>query len=119
MIICRWTPKEEGGIKMVKTVSEALERKSVREMSLEEIISEIRQLEEELPKPFVQVVTKMIRSKGKYYAYAYLQWREGKTVRTVYLGKQVPEDIAERIMLQGRLKVLKRELKRRMAGVRI
>lgn len=102
---------------MANVVSEELERKSVREMSLEEIISEIRELEEDLPKPFVQVVTKMIRSKGKYYAYAYLQWREGKTVKTIYLGKQVPEEILGRIMLQRRLKVLKKELK--MAGARI
>lgn len=98
---------------------EVVQRKSVREMSLEEIVSEIRQLEEELPRPFVQVVTKVIKSKGRYYTYAYLQWREGKKVRTAYLGKQIPEDVAERIKLQNRLKALKRELKRKMAGVRI
>ena len=87
------------------------------QVSVEELIGEIRRLEREIPRPFVQVVTKMIRSKGKYYAYAYLQWREGKVVKTVYLGKQVPEDIAKRIMLQGRLKVLKKELRKRISGM--
>ena len=104
---------------MIETVSRVLERKPIREMSLEEIISEIRQLEEELPRPFVQVVTKVIKSKGHYYTYAYLQWREGKKVKTAYLGKHVPEDVIERIRLQNRLKALKRELKKRIAGVRI
>ena len=59
----------------------------------------------------------MIRTKEKRYAYAYLHWREGKTVRTVYLVKRVQEEIVGRIILQRRLKVLKRELK--MAGARI
>ena len=109
----------EGSSKMVRVVSKALGEKSIREISLEEIVSEIRQLEEELPRPFVQVVTKVIKSKGRYYTYAYLQWREGKTVRTVYLGKRIPENIAERIRLQNRLKILKKEFKRRMAGIKI
>ena len=103
---------------MVKT-SEKLERKSIIEMSLEEIVSEIRQLEEELPRPFVQVVTKRIRSKGMYYTYAYLQWREGRKVKSVYLGKEIPWDVVERIRLQNRLKSLKMERRKRTAGVRI
>ena len=95
-----------------------LEEKSISEMTLEEILSEIRELEQELPRPFVQVVVKTIRSKGKHYRYAYLQWREGRSVRSVYLGREVPWDVAERIRLQNRLKSLKRELRRRIAGVR-
>ena len=93
--------------------------KAPSQLSLDELLSQIRQLEDELPRPFVQVVYKRIRSKGKWYQYAYLQWREGKRVRSVYLGKRVPGDVIERVMLQDRLKELKRELRKRIAGVRV
>jgi len=106
-------------IMVSQTVREVVKRKPVFQMSLDEIVSELKELEQELPRPFVQVVTKVIRSKGHYYTYAYLQWREGKKMRSRYLGKEVPEDIAERIALQARYKALKRELKKRLAGVGI
>jgi len=92
--------------------------KRATELSLEELLKELKELESIVEKPFVQLVMKIhVRGKGDkryYYRYWYLQHREGNTVKSLYLGKNVPEWAIERIRLQNRYRALKRELERRV-----
>ncbi len=92
--------------------------KRVKDLSIEEILEELKELESIVEKPFVQLVMKIhVRGKGDkryYYRYWYLQCREEDTVRSLYLGKNVPEWAIERIKIQNRYRALKKELQRRI-----
>ena len=101
---------------------ESVERKtkSIFELSTDEILQGIRELEHKIERPFVQLVLKthIRRKKNRTYVYRYwyLQYRDGETVRTIYIGSKVSESVIERIRMQNRYKALKRELMKRIRG---
>jgi hypothetical protein len=97
--------------------------KKPADMTLDEIYNELQQLQTNLTKPFMQVVTKtQKRRKGKkvyMYTYYYAQVRKNGRWHTYYLGKKIPPDVLEVLKMQNRYKELKRELNARLKRIRL
>ena len=75
----------------------------------------------ERPKPFIQLVekhhTRYYKNKKYVYRYYYLQFRMGRYVKSIYLGKKIPEYVFDLLKYQDEYRRMKKELKKLMKNL--
>jgi len=91
--------------------------------SLYEEVKRLEQLEEQLLKQIQEIISqhapvkgtpvyKWVKNKiGKRYWYWYLHVKKGGRIRSIYLGKQLPDWVVEGVSARHRVRILERRLK--------